>query len=190
MARPLTVTAADVQRLEGCAQSLAEMDANYRPKTEAVDYVAKQLGVRRRVVQDWVRLVRPASLRNDTAAAFLGVYERIADLLSEVLETRMWTLATPGERDAFRALTWLMPRVNPERFDASVSAEDIDDDDVFDTAGIDQSVFDAMTDDQREQMAALRQVVLDAGREYERLIKTVQSQLLNEEIAELRAGER
>jgi hypothetical protein len=188
MARPktLTVTSADIQRLEGLAQSLGDTDPAYRPKTEAVDFVAKHLGVRRRVVQDWVRLVRPSSRRNDTAEAFLGVYERIASLLSEVLESRMWSIAQPGARDAFRALQWLLPRVDPERFDPAVANVEENGDDVFDTANIPQEVFDAMSDEQREQLAEFRQQVLDALTGYEHLIKTVQSRLLTAELAEER----
>lgn len=190
-AKALTVRQEDVRRLEGVAQSLADMEPMQRPRAEAVDHIAQQLGVRRRTVQEWIRLIRPMSRRNDTAEAFFSVYEKIANLLSENLETNLWSMVKPGERDAFRAATWLLPRVNPERFDpATQSVAEADDDDVFDTAGVSQDVFDSMTDDEREMLASYRQTVLDAVDAYELLVRSVQARLMAEELEQRSEAQR
>lgn len=185
-AKVLTVKQSDVMRLEGCAQQLAEMDPKDRPKAEAADYVAQKLGVRRSLVQEWVRLTRPATMRGDTAGAFISVFDRIATLLSEKLYANMWSLATPGERDAFKALMWLLPRVDPGRFDPTAQEQDGDEDDVFDTSSVSQEVFDriAENEDYRERLAQLRQTIHAAMEEYETLIRTVQSELMAEDLAE------
>lgn len=189
-AKVLTVKTADVMRLEGCAQQLVEMDPKDRPKAEAVDYVAQKLGIRRSLVQDWVRLTRPATQRNDTAAAFISVFDHIASLLSEKLYANVWAMAVPGERDAFKAVQWLLPRVDPGRFDPAAQVQDADEEDIFDTSGVSQEVFDRISasDDYRERLAQIRQAIHDAMEEYETLVRTVQSELMAEDLAERKAG--
>jgi hypothetical protein len=183
VARPLTIKDEDIRRLEGLAQSLGDMEARQRPKAEAADYVAQHLGVQRRLVQEWVRLARPASRRNETAERFLCVFDAIARRLSEPLFDSVWSLATAGDRDAFRAATWLLPKVDPSRFDPAVAdAQDDVEDDVFATSGVPQEVFDELTDVERAQIDALRKTVLEASSAYERLLKEAQTRLLQREL--------
>lgn len=188
--RTLTVKQEDIKRLEGLIQKLSDYQPEDRPKAEAARYIAQQLGVRVRIVQDWVRLARPATHRNDTAAAFFSAYERIADLLSEHLDGRIWTMTVPGQRDAFKAITWLLPRVNPERYDASIRHEDADEEDVFSTSGVPQEVFDALTDEQRDEIAELRSTMYAAMERYETIIKEAQSLLLAQDLAQRQASDR
>lgn len=188
MAKPLTVRSTDITRLEGLAQALTDQPAHLRAKTDAYTYIAQHIGVQRRTVQEWVRIVRPMTYRKDTAAAFFDVYERIATLLSEQIYAEVFKMAKAGERDGFKAATWLLPRVNQEQFDPSVQDVEATEDDVFDTAGVSQDVFDAMSDDEREQLAAYRQQVEAAMEGYELLIKRVQLRVSARDLAEQQAG--
>ena len=182
--RPLTLTEDDVKRLEGLAGSLAVTDSAERPKSTAVELIAQHLGIRRRVIEDWVQLVRPMTLRNvdGITERFFDVYERIAVLQSEVLVGRLWDSTKVGQRDAFKAITWLLPRVDPERFGEQSEKED--DDDVFDTSGVRQEVFDALTEAEHARIDELRKVVETAMASYENLIKIAESRVLAAEIEE------
>lgn len=184
--KALTIREADVLRLEGIAQKLVEMKPADRPKTEAYAYIGQQLGIARSTVRDWVRQIRPMTRRKDTAAAFFDVYERIAELLSENLETRVWDMTAPGGRDAFRAAAWLLPRVNPERFDPTVQNVETADDDVFSTAGVPQEVFDSMSDERRERIAGYRQKMLELMEAYELELQEAAAELMAQDLAERR----
>jgi hypothetical protein len=186
--KALTVRQEDIMRLEGVAQKLSDLEPAFRPKAEAVDYIAQQLGVRRRVVQDWLRLARPSTHRSDTAAAFMDVASLIGKLLSEHTYAQVFAMARAGERDGFRAAQWLLPRIDPDRFDPSVSTHEANEDDVFSTAGIPQEVFDALTDEQREEIAELRSAMFAAMERYETIIKEAQSSVLAQELAQRQHG--
>ena len=186
MARVLTVKEGDIMRMEGLIAKLSDYEAGDRPKAEAANYVAAQLGVSVRVVKDWIRLARPMTNRSDTAARFFLAYERIADLLSENLNARVWSMTVPGERDAFKAVTWLLPRVNPERYDSSIQHAEVEEDDVFSTSGVPQEVFDALTDEQRSEIAELRATMHACMERYETIIKEAQSSVLAQELAQRR----
>lgn len=169
-------------RLEGLAQKLADYQPEDRPKAETVQLIAEHLGISRRIVQDWVRLARPATRRNDTAAAFFSVYERIANLQSENLYARVHAMSVPGQRDAFKAAMWLLKRIYPDEYDESIAQAETPEDDVFSTAGISQEVFDALTDEQREEIAALRATMFAAMERYETIMKAAQQSVLAQEL--------
>lgn len=182
MARTLTVRQEDIRRLEGLAQKLVDLQPEDRPKTETARYIAHHLGIRTQVVQEWVRLARPATRRNDTAAAFFSVYERIANLLSENIYARVHAMSVPGQRDAFKAAMWLLKRIYPDEYDEGVAQAEAPEDDVFSTAGIAQEVFDALTDEERDEIAELRATMFAAMERYEVLMKEAQSRVLAQEL--------
>ena len=190
MARSLTVRDADILRLEGLAQQLSDYEPEFRPKTETVAYIAQHLGVSRNVVKEWVRLVRPMTRRPDTAARFFDVYERIANLLSENIYARVHAMSVPGQRDAFKAAQWLLKRIYPDEYDPAVADAEVSDDDVFSTAGISQEVFDALTDEQRDEIAELRATMFAAMERYEVIMKAAQQRVLAQQIEQTMPADR
>jgi hypothetical protein len=184
MARSLTVRQEDIMRLEGLAQKLSDYEPEDRPKAEAAQYIAQHLGISRAIVRDWVRLARPATRRNDTAAAFFSVYERIADLLSENLHARVHAMSVPGQRDAFKAAMWLLARIWPDEYDPKFAGAEAPDDDVFSTAGISQEVFDALTDEEREAIAGLRATMHECMERYEVLMQQAQARVIAQDLAQ------
>lgn len=185
--KALTVRDQDIMRLEGLLQELADKEPKDRPKTDTVELVAHHIGVQRKLVQEWVRLARPLADKPGIASRFFDVYDRIADKLSEQLYANVHVMATPGERDCFKAALWLLKRKHPDRFDDSLQAQETDEeDDVFDTANVPQEVFDAIACDEqrREYLSELRTTMHRAMEAYETLIKQVQAELLAAELAE------
>lgn len=179
----ISLTDADITRLEGCIQTLTGEDARFRPKSSAIDYIAAQLGVSSKVVREWVRRARPMARRTETTNAFFCAYEKIAALLVEQLEVSVWqTATTPGGRDATKAALWLMPRVNPECY----GDEDDEDDssDLLSVSDVPQEVFDAMTPEQLATLDKAQQMVIEAMAMQEAVVKEAQAKVLAAEIAE------
>lgn len=189
MAKTLTVTDKDVLRLEGLAQQLVELQPADRPKVAHTGaFIAAHLGVSPNTLQSWVRLARPMCHRSDTAGAFIDAHDRVAVLLSERVEAAVVAMIAPGQRDALAAAKFILPKLDPARYDPKLQEiEDQQEDDVFSTAGVPQEVFDALSDDERAQIAELRQAVWDAMATYETLIKQAQSRVLARELAQRQA---
>jgi hypothetical protein len=175
-------TEADVTRMEGCIQTLAEADPKFRPKAGPIDYIAAQLGVSRIVVKEWVRNARPISRRTELTNLFWGIYERVAELLVEQLESSVWTTATTtGGRDALKAAMFLLPIAHPEKY-GDVS-EEHDESDVLNIADVEQEVFDAMTADDLEKLDRWQEKVVEIQENAARLIKEKRAKVLAAETA-------
>jgi hypothetical protein len=176
----IVLTAADVARLEGCIQTLADTDSRYRPKATAVDFIAAQLGVTPRVVREWIRRARPMARRTDITEAFWCVYEKIASLLVESIEAAIYaTAATVGGRDQMKAALWLAPRVHPERYGDAVEEDSAD---VLAISDVEQEAFDVMTPEQLLELERAQQQVIDAQARAEAVIKEARAKVLANEI--------
>ena len=159
------------------------MEAVDRPKSEAIDLVAQLLGVRRATLRDWVRLQRPASRRPDVVERFLDVYDKIVHLQCESLKAEIFKMARAGERDGFKAATWLLARLDEEMYDPNYVAPAMDDDSVFSMSDVAQEVIDELTEEDRAFIEDLERRAAELQEEHRRKIAEAELRVRTADLA-------
>lgn len=181
--KPNVLTNSDIDKMEGWIQQLVDTDAKFRPKAQAIDYIAQKFGTSARIVREWVKGARPLSRQTAITGRFFCAYERIAELLVEQLESTLWTTATTtGGRDSVKAALYLLPRVHPERY--GDVPEEVDDSDVLNIADVEQEVFDAMSVDDLEKLERWQEQIMEVQEKAQMLIKTKRAKVLAAATAE------
>ena len=128
------------------------------------------------------------SRRPGVVERFLDIYDKIVYLQCESLKAEIFKMARAGERDGFKAATWLLARLDEEMYDPNYVAPPVEDDSVLAMSDVAQEVIDELTEDDQAYIEGLERQAAELQEAYRRRIAEAELRVRTADLARRSGG--
>jgi hypothetical protein len=173
-------------QLEGLLAELRKKPADQRPDATLHNYLAKHLEISVNAVKKRIDGARACQDRDDDAAYFLELVFMIGNALSEHLQAKAFAIAKDtGNRNAFNAQKWLLPKIDPDVFGETAGRTATGGEQSSLVADVPQEVWDEINDDERALLEEIERTISENLVKMEHLVRRVQQRVATKRVADV-----